>query len=76
MKIKEVLKKRIKILWVILICIILLVMCAFSYQAEAGTNDSTLVREKIDGIYAVAPLSDRVHLYNFEMYKVNNKYSY
>lgn len=51
-------------------------MCAFSYQAEAGTNDSTLVREKIDGIYAVAPLSDRVHLYNFEMYKVNNKYSY
>ena len=43
MKIKEVLKKRIKILWVILICIILLVMCAFSYQAEAGTNDSTLL---------------------------------
>lgn len=43
---------------------------------KAGVKDSTLVRTKIDGIYAVAPLSDKTHLYNLEIFKMNGKVSY
>lgn len=42
----------------------------------AGTKDGSLVRNQIDGIYAVAPLSDRVHLYNLEIDKINGKTTY
>ena len=72
-------QKRIKRTKLIhMICILLPIMSTLiaSTTVSAGTQDSNLVRNTIDGVYAVAPLSDRTHLYNLEIYKVNNRVSY
>ena len=77
MKEKKLQPKRIKrrlVTSIFLIIIALLLI--IGKNVKAGTQDSTLVRNKIDGIYAIAPLSDKTHLYNLEIYKVNNKISY
>lgn len=62
--------KRIKSIMLIMILIIILTLV----KVNAGTH--TLVRNKIDGIYAIAPLSDRTHLYNLEIYKLGNDTAY
>ena len=55
---------------------LVIVIINIGINVYAGTNDSILVRNQIDGIYAIAPLSDRTHLYNLEIYKMNGKTSY
>ena len=60
----------------IIILFLVIVILNIGINAYAGTNDSTLVRNQVDGIYAIAPLSDRTHLYNLEVYKMNGKTSY
>ena len=62
--------KRIKKLMLVTILIIIISLA----KVNAGT--ANLVREKIDGIYAIAPLSDRTHLYNLEIYKLNTQTAY
>lgn len=68
--------KRNKTIHLLFILPIVICILVTSNTVSAGTQDSTLVRNQIDGIYAVAPLSDRTHLYNLEIYKVNNIVSY
>ena len=63
--------KKIKKLIMILLTIFNLIL-----PVKAGVKDSTLVRTKIDGIYAIAPLSDKTHLYNLEIFKMNGNVSY
>ena len=60
----------------LIISIILTFTLILGLNVYAGTQDSTLTRTITSGIYAVAPLSDRTHLYNFEIYTVNNKVAY
>ena len=68
--------KRYKFIQILFILPIIICALITSNKVSAGTQDSNLVRNQINGIYAVAPLSDRTHLYNLEIYKVNNKVSY
>lgn len=68
--------KRRKIINGIFIIPIIILTLIASNTVRAGTQDSTLVRNQVDGIYAVAPLSDGTHLYNLEMYQVNNRVAY
>ena len=63
--------KKIILLMPIIISILLVVT-----KVYAGTQDSNLVRNQVEGIYAVAPLSDKTHLYNLEIYEVNGKIAY
>ena len=63
--------KKIKLLF-----IVVFLLLNIGINVKAGTNDSNLVRNKIDGIYAIAPLSDRVHLYNLEIFRMNGKTTY
>ena len=60
----------------LLLLVLVIILQNKGFNVYAGTNDSALVRNKIDGIYAIAPLSDRVHLYNLEVYKMNGKNTY
>lgn len=55
---------------------LIIFIALISTSVKAGTQDATLTRTKIEGIYSVAPLSDRTHLYNLEIYNVNNKIAY
>ena len=68
--------KRIKYLQLLLIMPIIILVLIKTTHVKAGIQDSTLVRNQKDGIYAIAPLSDKTHLYNLEMYQVNNKTAY
>ena len=54
----------------------LILILVITKSVHAGNKDSTLVRNQVDGIYAIAPLSDKTHLYNLEMYTVNGKTAY
>ena len=45
-------------------------------QVKAGIKDSVLVKNRIDGIYAIAPLNDKTHLYYLQMYTLNGITSY
>jgi hypothetical protein len=72
---KQRIKSKKNIHFLIMLSIITCILIK-SNIVRAGIQDSTLEREKIDGIYAVAPLSDKTHLYNLEIYKMNNKVSY
>ena len=45
-------------------------------KVSAGAKDSTLVRNTQSDILAVAPLSDRIHLYYLELYTINGTPSY
>ena len=78
MKIKKQIIKRIKKLkgWLLIIGLILISHILLKTSVYAGSKDSKLVRNQIDGIYAIAPLSDKIHLYNFEIYTVNDKITY
>ncbi|MBQ6495168.1 MAG: Cys-Gln thioester bond-forming surface protein [Bacilli bacterium] len=66
-------KKRIKSNKLIILLLILFTGITSVYAKE---NDSVLVRNKQDGIFAIAPLSDRTHLYNLEIFTINNIPSY
>ncbi len=68
MKNKKTNPKRIKTMLFLIILLLLIT----NTSVHAATNDSLLVRNKQDDIFAIAPLSDRVHLYNLEMYTINN----
>ena len=57
--------KKIILLMPIIISILLVVT-----KVYAGTQDSNLVRNQVEGVYAVAPLSDKTHLYNLEIAKL------
>lgn len=71
--------KRIKIGYLVKkLALITMLICilVITTSVHAGNKDSTLVRNVVDGVYAIAPLSDRTHLYNLEMYTINNKTAY
>ena len=68
--------KRTKLIHKLFLLLLITSTLIASTTVSAGTKDSNLVRNTIDGVYAVAPLSDRTHLYNLEIYKVNNRVSY
>ena len=70
MKGKIIHKKRIKGIIIIVFLIIAMTI------TKVNANTMTLTRNKIDGIYAIAPLSDRVHLYNLEIYKLGTSTAY
>ncbi|MBR3162283.1 MAG: Cys-Gln thioester bond-forming surface protein [Bacilli bacterium] len=70
MKEKIIYQKRIKSLIIVMILIITISLV----KVSAGTF--TLTRNKIDGIYAVAPLPDKTHLYNLEIYKIGSEIAY
>ena len=70
---KENNPKRIKKISLI---ILLLVLSLITTSVHAGTNDSVLIRNKQYDVYAIAPLSDRTHLYNLEMYTINDTPAY
>ena len=69
---KEKLKKNKKQL-LILSMIILIIT---TIHVNAGTEDSNLVKNFIDGIYAIAKLPDRTHIYQLDIYQVNGKTAY
>ena len=70
---RKINKKRIKSILLILVILILFMK---NTSVNAGSNDSILIRNKQDGIYAIAPLEDKTHLYNLEMYSINNTPTY
>ena len=62
-------KRVINKLYILIFFIALLLVTT---SVHAGTNDSILERNKQNDIFAVAPLSDKTHLYYLEMYTINN----
>ncbi len=70
MKGKKISSKRIKRILIISILIIIITV------VKVSANTVNLTRNKIDGIYAVAPLSDRTHLYNLEIFKLGSDTAY
>lgn len=60
----------------ILILLSLIVIIIGTIKVNAGSQDSTLERNIIDGYYSIADLSDGRHLYYLEQYKVNGKIAY
>ena len=67
--------KRIKRMVRILATLIIIFLLSQT-KVSAGTKDSTLVRNTQSDILAVAPLSDRIHLYYLELYTINGIPSY
>lgn len=55
---------------------IILIILVLAITVNAGEKDSTLVRSVSDKGYAVAPLADKTHLYNFELYFINTITTY
>ena len=55
---------------------IILIILVLAITVNAGEKDSTLVRSVSDKGYAVAPLADKTHLYNFELYFINSITTY
>lgn len=72
---KKRIKRQASIKFLIIIPLIISIL-SIATKVYAGVQDSNLVRNQIDGIYAVAPLSDKTHLYNLEIYQVNGKVTY
>ena len=68
-EIKKRIKRIIKKLYILILFIALLMVTT---SVHAGTKDSVLIRNKQNDIFAIAPLSDRTHLYYLEMYTINN----
>ncbi|MEE3343120.1 MAG: SpaA isopeptide-forming pilin-related protein [Bacilli bacterium] len=62
--------KRIKRIMLVMILITILAL------VKVSANTINLTRNKIDGIYAIAPLSDRTHLYNLEIFKLGTDTAY
>ena len=60
----------------ILATLLLIIITAIGTSVKAGIQDSTLIKNRIEGIYAVAPLSDKTHLYYLQRYTLNGKISY
>lgn len=72
-------RKRRKYLKIIqgIVGILLLIVCLFNvHSVDAGTNDSVLLKNRMDGIYAIANLNGDVHLYYLDMYTMNGRASY
>lgn len=67
--------KRIKRMVRILATLIIIILLSQT-KVSAGAKDSTLVRNTQSDILAVAPLSDRIHLYYLELYTINGIPSY
>lgn len=65
-------KKRIKRLIIVIIISIITIITTVKVSA----NTVKLTKNKIDGIYAIAPLSDRNHLYNLEIFKLGADTAY
>ena len=55
---------------------IILIILVLAITVDAGEKDSTLVRNVSDKGYVVAPLADKTHLYNFELYFINSITTY
>ena len=60
----------------ILILLSIIVIIIGTIKVNAGSQDSKLERNVIDGYYAITDLSDGRHLYYLEQYKVNGKIAY
>ena len=74
-KIKKYPKQKNKKLHIILICLII-ITTLLNKTVKAGIQDSTLIKNRIEGIYAIAPLNDKTHLFYLQIYRLNNKISY
>ena len=64
--------KKIKILFTC--CIILVII--LNSSVKAGIQDSLLKKNRIEGIYAIAPLSDKTHLFYLQQYTLNENVAY
>ena len=76
--IKRRTKKRKKITMIVTFASIYTIISIFFTRTnvKAGIQDSTLVKNRIEGVYAIAPLSDKTHLYYLQKYTLNGKISY
>ena len=59
-----------------IIIILIFVTLLLLTKVNAGERDSTLIKNRIEGIYAIAPLSDRTHIYYLQKYTLNGITSY
>ena len=57
----------------LLLTIALFIMCNYTY---ADINDSTLVKNRYDNVYAVYDAPDRVHIYYAQRYTLNGITAY
>ena len=60
----------------ILIVVVIITATLLLLKVNAGTKDSTLIKNRIEGVYAIAPLSDKTHLYYLQKYTLNGITSY
>lgn len=65
--------RRLKVLIVVLLIIVL----SFGVvMVKAGSNDSVIEKNRMDGIYAIAEVRGEEHLYYLNMYTLNGRPSY
>lgn len=72
-------KEKIKLIKITkrpLIILSTIILIITTITVNAGTQDSNLERTTIDNVYAIANLEDGKHLYNLEIYKMNNRTAY
>ena len=76
--IKKRFQKRKKFSIIVTFTAIYTIISIFFTRAnvKAGIQDSTLVKNRIEGVYAIAPLNDKTHLYYLQKYTLNGKISY
>ena len=55
--------------------VVLKVISSFNY-VEAGMNDSSLEKNRMEGIYAIAMVNGQQHLYYLNMYQMNSRVAY
>ena len=61
---------------IIIVIVMVLITILLEVKVKAGEKDSSLIKNRIEGIYAVAPLSDKTHLYYLQKYTLNGITSY
>lgn len=76
MKIIERKKIKLKKNRRIFIFLTVIILVITSIHVNAGTQDSNLVKNFIDGYYAIVKLADGTHIYPLDIYKVNGKTAY
>ena len=75
---KKSIQKRKKFTTIVIFATIYTIISIFFTRTNvsAGIQDSNLVKNRVEGVYAVAPLSDKTHLYYLQKYTLNGKISY
>ena len=65
-----------KVVLGLVICLLVFFFIFNIHSVDAGMNDSTMLKNRVDGIYAVTSLNGENHLYYLDMYTMNGRISY